>query len=198
MKNPKSSFRSAFTLIELLVVISIIAILASLAVPAVTGALTRGQMTGVMNNARQLTMATTTMALDSFTSGEGPGWPGDSGASWQDFCQNLIDGKYLTSSDLRKIASAPGVQVSPTAEIPDKSGLQVYPVKENNAGDTIFVSTANWKGPGEELSAEDVPFGDKGFVIFRTGGDGNVYQARQSTNTTLGQLPEGGGFAPIP
>jgi prepilin-type N-terminal cleavage/methylation domain-containing protein len=198
MKNPTPSSRSAFTLIELLVVISIIAILASLAVPAVTGALTRGQLTGVMNNARQLTMATTTMALDSFTSGEGAGWPGDAGASWQDFCQNLIDGKYLSSSDLRKIASAPGVQVSPTAEIPDKSGLQVYPVKENNAGDTIFVSTANWTGPGAELSPEAVPFGDKGFVIFRKGGDGNVYQARQSTNTTLGQLPEGGGFAPIP
>jgi prepilin-type N-terminal cleavage/methylation domain-containing protein len=192
------SSRAAFTLIELLVVISIIAILASLAVPAVTGALTRGQMTGVMNNARQLTLATQTMALDSFTSGEGPGWPGDSGANWGDFCKNLIDGKYLTSSDLRKIASAPGVQVSATAEIPDQSGLQVYPVKENNAGDTIFISTANWTGPGSALSPESVPFGDKGFVIYRKGGDGNVYQARQSTNTTLGQLPEGSGFAPIP
>jgi len=196
--KPSKSSQLAFTLIELLVVISIIAILASLAVPAVTGALTRGQMTGVMNNARLLTLATTTMALDSFTSGEGPGWPGDSGANWQEFCQNLIDGKYLTSSDLRKIATAPGVQVSSTAEIPDRSGLQVYPVKENNTGDTIFVSTANWTGPGAQLSPEAVPFGDKGFVIFRKGGDGNVYQARQATNTTLGQLPQGGGFAPIP
>jgi type II secretory pathway pseudopilin PulG len=38
----------AFTLILLLVVISIIAVLAALAVPALTQALTKGQMTGTM------------------------------------------------------------------------------------------------------------------------------------------------------
>ena len=76
MKTLRHSLR-AFTLIELLVVISIIAILASLAIPAVTGALTRGQLTQTLNNARQLQLATQTMALDSFTTGEGPGWPGD-------------------------------------------------------------------------------------------------------------------------
>ena len=54
----------AFTLIELLVVISIIAILALLAGPALTQALTKGQMTGTMNNARQLYLAGFQMATD--------------------------------------------------------------------------------------------------------------------------------------
>jgi prepilin-type N-terminal cleavage/methylation domain-containing protein len=187
----------AFTLIELLVVISIIAILASLAVPAVTGALTRGQLTGSLNNARQLQIATQTMALDAFTSGEGSGWPGDGDASWNQFCQDLVDGKYLTESDLRKIASAPGVQIAPTEFPPSKSGLQVYAVRENDPGDSIFVSTFNWTG-FSDLSSDAVPFGDRGFVIFRKGGDGNVYQARQATSQSLGNSTLASGIAPSP
>ncbi len=49
--------RAGFTLIELLVVIAIIAALAAFAVPALTSALTRGQMTGTLNNARQFYLA---------------------------------------------------------------------------------------------------------------------------------------------
>jgi len=49
--------QSAFTLIEMLVVISIIAVLAAFAVPALTSALTKGQMTGTLSNCRQLYLA---------------------------------------------------------------------------------------------------------------------------------------------
>ena len=63
MNNKYSSSR-AFTLIELLVVISIIAILALLAGPALTQALTKGQMTGTLNNARQFYLASFQMATD--------------------------------------------------------------------------------------------------------------------------------------
>jgi len=196
MKSHKRSLR-AFTLIELLVVISIIAILASLAIPAVTGALTRGQLTSSLNNARQLQIATQTMAMDAFTSGEGPGWPGDNGDSWGAFCQNLTQGKYLTESDLRKIVTAPGVQVPAGAFPPSKSGLQVYSVKENDAGDSIFVSTFNWTGFAQ-LSADAIPYGDKGFVVFRKAGDGGVYQARQATSQTLGNSTLASGIAPKP
>ena len=62
MKINKPS--SAFTLIELLVVIAIIAILAAFAVPALTKALAKGQMTGTVNNARQLYLAQFQMAND--------------------------------------------------------------------------------------------------------------------------------------
>ena len=68
----------AFTLIELLVVIAIIGILAALALPAITGALARGQMTQTLSNMRQLHLATQQMALDGTTTGD-PAlcWPGD-------------------------------------------------------------------------------------------------------------------------
>jgi len=161
MKHSISS-RAAFTLIELLVVISIIAILASLAVPAVTGALSRGQLTGSLNSARQLQLATQTMALDSFTTGEGP-----------------------------------GVNIAATEFPPSKSGLQVYSVKENDPGDSIFVSTYNWTGFAE-ITTDAVPYGDKGFVIFRKAGDGGVYQARQATSQALGNPTLAAGIAPKP
>jgi len=197
MRYPKHLSRAGFTLIELLVVISIIAILASLAIPAVTGALTRGQLTSSLNNARQLQIATQTMAMDAFTSGEGPGWPGDNGDAWGAYCQNLVDGKYLTEADLRKIVTAPGVQIPAGTFPPSKSGLQVYSVKENDPGDSIFVSTFNWTG-FQDLSPDAVPFGDKGFVIFRKAGDGNVYQSRQATSESIGNSQLASGIAPSP
>jgi len=61
---------SAFTLIELLVVIAIIAILAALAVPALTSALAKAQMTGTMNNARQMYLAQFSMANDGAATGD--------------------------------------------------------------------------------------------------------------------------------
>ena len=76
IKINKSS--SGFTLIELLVVIAIIAILAALAVPALTSALNKAQMTGTMNNARQLYLAQFQMANDGTATGDpSSAWPGD-------------------------------------------------------------------------------------------------------------------------
>ena len=74
----KTRSQSAFTLIEMLVVISIIAVLAAFAVPALTSALTKGQMTGTMNNGRQLYLAAQQMALDGAANSD-PNlvWPGD-------------------------------------------------------------------------------------------------------------------------
>ena len=62
IKTNKSS--SAFTLVELLVMITIIATLAALAVPALTSALAKAQMTGTLNNERQLYLSQFSMAND--------------------------------------------------------------------------------------------------------------------------------------
>jgi prepilin-type N-terminal cleavage/methylation domain len=82
----------AFTLIELLVVIAIIGILAALALPAITGALARGQMTQTLSNMRQLHLATQQMALDGTTNVD-PDlcWPGDApNATWAAWAGNLV------------------------------------------------------------------------------------------------------------
>jgi prepilin-type N-terminal cleavage/methylation domain-containing protein len=186
MKSFRRSLQ-AFTLIELLVVISIIAILASLAIPAVTSALTRGQMTQTLNNARQLHMATQTMSIDSTTAGDGVFWTYSSNAplSVAGFSQALLDGRYLTMQDLRKLYAAPGVVVSDTNFTAENIAFKIFPVQEASPSDIPFVITKNWEGPSDGLGT-NAPYGEKGFILFRKGGDGAVYtRPVDATNTNV-------------
>jgi len=186
MKYIPRSLR-AFTLIELLVVISIIAILAALALPAITGALGRGQITQSMSNARQIYISTFQMALDGQTTGDtNLGWPGDMGGSWANWANALVAGKYMSAVDFAKMLSAPGVARGTNTEpsSPTPSALTVYAVGENSPMSAAFITTANFTY-GQPIEPTAKPFGDKGFVVFRKGGDGAVFQAGQATNTNL-------------
>src|SRR5437899_12487051 len=96
---------TAFTLIELLVVIAIIAILAALAVPALTSALAKAQMTGTMNNERQVYLAQFSMANDGAATGDQSlAWAGDmlaaDRASLQAYFNALLRGGYLKGADV--------------------------------------------------------------------------------------------------
>ncbi|MGC1480052.1 MAG: type II secretion system protein [Chthoniobacterales bacterium] len=199
MKIKKSP--SAFTLIELLVVISIIAILASLAIPAVTSALTRGQMVQTLNNQRQLQIATQTMSLDSFTSGSGLSWTtnaaGDGPVDLNTYFTRLVTDNYLTQNDLNKLLSAPGVTVTGTgAPSPSATALSFFEVSENSPGDQPFVVTKNW-APGE-LQAEVQPYGSKGFVLFRKGGEGNMFTRPSDTELVFtDEMQDGYNQTPI-
>src|SRR5436190_22251252 len=114
----KNKSSSAFTLIELLVVIAIIAILAALAVPALTSALKKAQMTGTMNNGRQLYLAAFSMANDGAATGDaGLAWPGDlmnaspalAANELQGYCNRYLHQKgYLKGGDFLKLFNAPG------------------------------------------------------------------------------------------
>src|SRR5947207_6673848 len=145
----------AFTLIELLVVISIIAILALLAGPALTQALTKGQMTGTMNNARQFYLASFQMATDgAANSNPAYTWPGDDPAltSLEAYCNKLVQNDYLKPGDIQKILNAPGatcnvttVQGPPVSvTLAGKSGVQVYKVKEVDGSKTMFSLSATY------------------------------------------------------
>lgn len=205
--------QAAFTLIELLVVISIIAILAALALPAITKALTKGQMTATLNNERQLHLATFNMTTDGATTNDPTlAWPGDDAAltTIEGFCQKLYQGDYLQPADIQKILNAPGATctVSSTAAnntktltLAGKPALTVFKVQGNNPGTTVFATSANYKF-NTALVASDVPYGDGGFVVFRKAGDGAVYNKNQATKsgwsnddkkfmTAIGVLPNG-------
>jgi prepilin-type N-terminal cleavage/methylation domain-containing protein len=188
----------AFTLIELLVVISIIAILAALALPAITGALARGQMTQTMSNMKQLQIVAQQMALDGTTSGDtNLGWPGDMATAWAGWATNVVTG-YLSTNDFAKLLTAPGV-VAPLNTDPagftagSNRAIVLYSVRETNDSSTVIFSSSNFTNGttgGTAPVADGKPYGNKGFVVFRKGGDGAVLQARQA-----GQSNVVGGYA---
>lgn len=192
----KSHSQSAFTLIEMLVVISIIAILAAFAVPALTSALTKGQMTGSMNNGRQLYLAAQQMALDgSANSDPNLVWPGDDTANLgtlQNYCQRLVQQDYLKAGDVQKLLSGPGAACSVTSSgsgntqtltLSGTSALKVYPVTESDASNVIFAVSRNYdydtalSSTQSGGSTPNNPFGTKGFIVQRKGGDASVLRS---------------------
>lgn len=195
----KRNSSAAFTLIEMLVVIAIIAVLAAFAVPALTQALTRGQLTGTMNNARQLYLATFQMATDGATNSDpNLSWPGDdatlaTSASLKDFCQKLVQNDYLKAGDLQKMLNAPGANCTATADtatppaltLTGTSALKVYKVREVDPSNTVFVVTSNYVYNTAPVSTA-APYGDKGFVVIRKGGDASTFRKNQAAVANYG------------
>ena len=184
---------SAFTLIELLVVIAIIAILAALAVPALTSALSKAQMSGTMNNCRQMYIAQFQMANDGAATGDSTsGWPGDTlPADFLTYTNQLVGKGYLKGADVLKLCSAPGAAlggtVTPaTSSAPEilsvltgRSALKFYLVKDADPANTIYGVTHNYTY-NTALPGGTTPYGTKGFIVVRKGGDAIVLKEGQA------------------
>ncbi len=199
MQNPRSS--AGFTLIEMLVVIAIIATLAAFAVPALTNALARGQMTGTMNNARQLFIAAQQMALDGAANSDpNYGWPGgyEDVQTLEDYATRLVNNDYLKAGDLQKLLNAPGVAcsvtsssgggggggaTSTTVDITGRPALKVYKIVETDGSNTLFATSNNYtyNQALPQTGATSAPYADKGFVVVRKGGDAAVLRKNQAT-----------------
>jgi prepilin-type N-terminal cleavage/methylation domain-containing protein len=186
---------SAFTLIELLVVIAIIAILAALAVPALTSALAKAQMTGTMNNERQVYLAQFQMSNDGTATGDATlQWPGDytpAIAALVDYSNKLVGPSYLKGGDIPKLFSASGcnltVTVAPgppevvTFTSPAGSAaVKVHPVQDADTSNTIFCTSRNYVYD-TAINGANVPYGLKGFIVMHKGGDGAVFKSGQAT-----------------
>src|SRR5213595_227186 len=159
--NKTNKTSSAFTLIELLVVIAIIAILAALAVPALTSALAKAQMTGTMNNERQLYLAQFQMSNDGSATGDASlAYPGDlvpAPADLQAYINILVGKGYLKGGDVTKLLSAPGCSITLTVTPPappapesvtftgGHSAIKVHPLKDSDTSNTIFCTSKNYK-----------------------------------------------------
>src|SRR6266536_5760913 len=160
MKIKLNKPSSAFTLIELLVVIAIIAILAALAVPALTSALAKAQMTGTMNNDRQMYLAQFQMSNDGAATGDSTsGWAADIALTTPRFLNyvNTLVGKgYLKGADVLKLCSAPGAALTGTVNpattttpeslsgLGGRSSLKFYMVSDANPANTIYGVSHNY------------------------------------------------------
>lgn len=182
----KSSLESAFTLIEMLVVISIIAVLAAFAVPALTSALTKGQMTGTMNNARQFYLAAQQMALDGATNSDPTlVWPGDDPniTTVTQYCSRLVANDYLKPGDVQKLLNGPGTNAAVTAVAGPPAGvtlagntpaLKIFRVKDSDSSNVVFIESNNYKYDTTLDGVTTNPFGSKGFIVQRKGGDASI------------------------
>ena len=187
MKRP-----SGFTLIELLVVISIIGILASLAIPAVLGGISKAQMTQALSNMKQLHLTCMQMSLDGTTTGDSTlGWPGTY-SNFTGWATNVAPG-YLSSNDFCKIMSVAGAILSvssfPTA---NSNGIHVFAVGDGDDGSVVVFNTRNVTNSSTGTNAgwslatnAQGLFGNRGFVMFRKGGDGSAYLPRQTNQPAL-------------
>ena len=179
-------------MVEILVIIGIIVILATVHTP---GSLTpigfaNARMAQSMRNMKQLHMVAQQMAFDGETNGStNLGWPGDSGGSFANWTAQIIKGGYLTTNDLCKLLSAPGLIVPP-GKIPpmNETAVRVYAVTKDSPGDAVFLTTANFTNTpmgGEALNSSAKPYGNKGFAVFRKGGDGTIMLPKQVGQTNL-------------
>lgn len=182
---------AAFTLVEFIVVLVVIFILVALIIPSpMDGTMAKGQQTQTLSNMKQLHLATQQMALDGVTADDtNIGWPGDIGGTFTNWTAQLLKGGYLSTNDLYKLFSAPGIIVKPetTTLSATNTALLVYAVSTNRPATDVFLSTANFTNTptGGVLNTNAKPYPGKGFVVFRIAGDGAILQPRQAGMTNL-------------
>ena len=190
---------TAFTLIELLVVISIIAILAAFALPAITGAVTRGQLTQTLSNSRQIHIAQTQMAMEQLTTGDTNwAWLGDLPyiTDVQSYANHLVTNDFIKAPDAVRIFNGGGLPIGSFASnsvtiTSSNSPFKFYKVKDIDPNVTVFITTRNYTY-NTPLDGSLKPFGDVGFVVMRKGGDGAIFRKAQAKATNLiGGTPEG-------
>jgi len=212
MASPARSARG-FTRMELVVVLAVIVVLVSLAVPAVTDS---GGVPGLpiklLNNARQIHLATMVMVEDSETNKDTTiGWPGDLKAKGHitnlaDFVNVLVRNDYLKPNDL-KVFSAAGCARYPDngtlssgsngvlvpAFTEEYSAFKVYLVKKDDPANTVFLASKNYTYNTKLNTPSAKPLGDKYFVVYCKGGDGSYHKKSQAQSLQIiGKLPGGG------
>jgi prepilin-type N-terminal cleavage/methylation domain-containing protein len=188
MKTLKTLRRkfAAFTLIELLVVISIIAVLASLALPAITGALAKGQITQTTSNYRQLYVLTQSASLDSQTAGGAGAFPGDlsnSVANWS----NALVPNYCSATTFNNLGVVKAQRTNTT----------VWYVSGNSDPSTMFLCTAGISATSSNLAfAATGPYAAKGGSLVTCGGSAISLTGTNSPVLTNGSvLTTSNGFA---
>jgi prepilin-type N-terminal cleavage/methylation domain-containing protein len=161
LKTLRSKF-AAFTLIELLVVISIIAVLASLALPAISGALAKGQIASTSSNFRQIYILTQSATLDSVQNGGSSMFPGDTGSGGASWFTNLIPA-YISGGAFTNLISVKNIRTN--------TFVWVGATPEKGDPGSIFLSGGSGitAGAGGAYNGQG-PYGRSGTALVTVGG----------------------------
>jgi hypothetical protein len=146
-----------------------------------------------MNNARQLYLAQFQMSNDGTATGDSSSaWPGDLPVvptNIVDYANVLCGKGYLKGGDVIKLLNAPSANftavVTTTNGIDSLSGpggtssLKVWPCKDADPATTVFCTTHNYVYD-TAINPVAVPYGVKGFITIRKGGDAAVFRVGQA------------------
>lgn len=169
---------------EVLVLIAVLGILASLALPAMLGGLTRGRMTQILSDMKQLHLATQQWTLDNQTTGQSDiRWTcsNTTPISFAEWTNGLVP-EYIGTNDMKKLLSHT-VKRKLWFDKYYTNVMTVFAVTGEDPGSTVLLATGNWKGVAEPLTHDT--YGEKGFIIFRKGGDGAILQPKQASATNI-------------
>jgi len=189
-------FPSGLTTRELLAALIVCGVFVAAVYAKSTGLFARAADTIIVAKMKQLHLVTRQMALDGIeTTNARLGWPGDIGGTFAAWADGLVPG-YLTTNGFDGLLSVRGEKVRHgTMPRANTNGILLYAVRSNSAADTVLFTTANFTNTpagGELARKKATPLGDRGFVVFRKGGDGAILLASQAGDTNLV-----GGFAPL-
>lgn len=177
--KPPSSKVAGLTLVEALICVVILGVLVTMMIPSRSGTVCGGGLlTGTLNNARQLQIATQQMTLDTQANGgNGLEWTmlatkgKTTPVSLAAYFDALVKTNYLSREDLRKLLAMPG-QAAPENLTAESISFAIFQFDDRSPSDQPFVVTRNWTRAG--LNG-DVPPGKKGFVVFTKSGSGGIY-----------------------
>lgn len=177
---------AGISMVEVVVGLAVVCVLAAM---ILAWLMTRPARSSQLSDFRQLQLAAQTMALDGTMTGDtNLAWPGDLEGRFSTWAKHLVP-DYLSTNDFCKLVSGPGVTVR-SGRIPlmKDTAVRVYGVSSNSTGEAVFLTSANFTNTptgGLPLDPKAKPYGDKGFVVFRLGGDGAILLKSQATNTNL-------------
>ena len=139
----------------------------------------------MLSRMKQLHLATQTMALDGVTTGDtNLAWPGTRDGTFTTWVNNIVP--YLGTNDFcRLLSGLKGTMVFPTE---NTNSILVYGVTEEQDGSYVFLTSANFTNTptgGAPLRPDAKPYGNKGFVVFRKGGDGSILLPNQVGQTNV-------------
>ena len=170
-------------MVEVLVAVVVVVALGLTVVSVIANIFTHWRVERMLNNMKQLHLATQQMTLDNETT-EVPlvRWT-CSGTAPLSFDQShhFLVPAYLTEEDFQKLLTVGDKGFWGTRKV--ENAMTVFAVCDEDTPNTVLFASKNWHGMDKPLAGE--PYGTKRFVIFHKAGDGAVLLQWQSSDTNV-------------